>query len=85
MALYAKISNIVDQDRTIEPQQPAHIRGNNLTPFSFLEQKGPRTLNHLNKKTAMKGINLENQKIKAKLDNVKSNYSLKMMDNHQRK
>ena len=82
MKLYAKISQIVDQDRTVDLGPGNITRSTNMTPFSFLDQKGPKTLNQVIKKNQMSDINAQNKKIKAKIDNARSNYSLKQLDHH---
>ena len=46
----------------------------NLKDFSFLNQKGPKTLNALNKKQYFKNIDFENKHLRSKINGAKSNY-----------
>ena len=56
-----------------------------MNSFSFLDQKGPRSLNTINKKNQTKDILNENLKIKSKIEKAKSIYSLNALDMHQKK
>ena len=46
-----------------------------MKDFSFLNQKGPKTLNALNKKYYFKNIDHENMHLRRKIYGAKSNYS----------
>ena len=46
----------------------------NLKDFSFLNQKGPKTLNALNKKKYFKNIDFENMHLRNKINGAKSDY-----------
>ena len=56
-----------------------------MNSFSFLDQKGPRSLNTINKKNQTKDILNENLKIKSKIEKAKSIYSLNALGMHQKK
>ena len=81
MKLYSRICQIVEHDRKYVFQNPP-AQATNLNSFTFLDQKGPRTLNTINKKNQIKDIETENQKIRDKIYKAKSNYSLKGLQKH---
>ena len=67
MKLYSRICKIVEQDRKITCTNPIQQPGNRLA-FSFLDQKGPRSLNQVSNKHKYRGIQSENMKIKQKIE-----------------
>ena len=75
LKLYKKITHIVDHDRrnTRDYEHQGVVANQS---FSFLDQKGPKTLNIINKKHRIEGINHENRKIKQKIETASSSYSL---------
>ena len=74
--MYNRISDIVQRDRKAFSSNTA------LNSFSFLDQKGPRSLNTINKRNQSKDIENENLKIKAKIEKAKSIYSINALDMH---
>ena len=84
MKMYSRICHIVEHDRKYVYVNPL-AQAVNLNSFSFLDQKGPKTLNNVMKKSVIKDIESENQKIKEKIDKAKSNYSLRALSNHKQK
>ena len=83
MKLYSRICQIVEQDRKLSCQNPIQMPSN-LNAFSFLDQKGPRSLNTISKKNNVREIENENQKIKQKIEQAKSGYSLKALTKHKK-
>jgi len=81
MKLYSRICQIVEKDRTTTQLNQVAVP-TNLNAFSFLDQKGPRSLNIVTKKVCVKEIMSENQKIKHKIEHAKSNYSLQALAMH---
>ena len=53
-----------------------------MRDFSFLNQKGPKTLNAVNKKHYFKNIEFENMHIRKKITDAKSNYSIDALSNY---
>ena len=53
--MYKRISEIVDNQRQAAPME-APTRTANLNSFSFLDQRGPRTMNHIKQKNTFKKI-----------------------------
>mmetsp|Transcript_772 Transcript_772/g.1167 ORF Transcript_772/g.1167 Transcript_772/m.1167 type:complete len:94 (+) Transcript_772:243-524(+) len=84
MKLYSRICQIVEQDRKLACSNPT-AQPANLNAFSFLDQKGPRSLNAINKKHTVRDIESENQKIKQKIEQAKSSYSLTALQRHSKK
>ena len=81
MKLYSRICQIVEQDRKLQSNNQ-HVVPSNLNAFSFLDQKGPRSLNTIQKKLNVREIETENQKIKQKIQQAKSNYSQQALQKH---
>lgn len=84
MKIYSRICHIVEHDRRYVYTNP-HAQAVNLNSFSFLDQKGPKTLNNISKKSVIKEIESENLKIREKIVNAKSNYSLRALSQHKQK
>ena len=79
MKLYQRICQIVEQDRKGVFEHAQSVP-RNLRHFSFLDQKGPRTLNSIRKKNVIKDIEQQNLMIKQKINEAKSNYSLQVLE-----
>ena len=59
MKMYTRICHIVEHDRKYVQANPL-AQAVNLNSFSFLDQKGPKTLNNVVKKSVIKDIETEN-------------------------
>ena len=59
MKMYSRICHIVEHDRKYVYVNPL-AQAVNLNSFSFLDQKGPKTLNNVMKKSVIKDIETEN-------------------------
>ena len=86
MHLYSRIVQIVEKDRKANGHiKPLHQSSNNLNSFTFLDQKGPCTLNTVHKKNVINAIESENSWIRDKIQNAKSIYSKKALKDHNQK